>query len=147
MTTVDLHGCSVAEALTLFVDHYNRQLGAGDTSSIKVIHGYGSTGEGGKIRTALLKALTAYADYLSFQTDPINPGATLVHPVKKLPDGAGIIAPELVAFCSDGKSESKIIGRFRSHGDLNVRNALKQLVKQGRLAVTRKGRHTIYRSV
>lgn len=142
--TIDLHGYRVVEAIRLFVESYNRQVGKGDLSAVRIIHGYGSTGEGGKIKTSLLKMLSANDGSLTFETDPVNPGATLVHPVKKLPEGAGIVAGEIIEFCFGGKTESKILGKFRQYGDLSVKTALRSLVKQGKLKTSLKGRHMIY---
>ena len=141
---LDLHGCSVPEALELFASHYNARLERGDRSPFHVVHGWGSTGEGGTIRTAVLRMLESNREYLLHEADPFNPGRTLVKPRLRLPSGAGIIAGEILAFCEGGKTESKVLGRFRRHGDMNVKQTLRKLVKEGRLTRRTRGRHTVY---
>lgn len=141
---IDLHGCTLAEAVDLFVQTYNDRVGRGDFSRFRVIHGYGSSGTGGKIRTALRKLLAAFNDSLSIETNPVNPGATVIVPLKRLPEGAGILTAEILDYCSSGKTESKVLGKFRRFGDLRVKRTLQQLVSQGKLRTSRKGSHTVY---
>lgn len=143
-TEIDLHGYQVVEAIDIFVKHYNERVKRGDLSPISVIHGYGSTGEGGRIKTALLKLLNTSEENLSFQQEVWNQGKTVIYPGKALPPGAGIISSKIVEYCSSPRSESKILGKFRRYGDVNVKNTVRRLVKQRKLAVCRKGRHTIY---
>ncbi len=142
--SLDLHGFTVPEALDLFVKHYNSRVDRGDLSRFQVIHGWGSGGSGGRIRTALRRILSSLEDTLQFQTDPVNPGVTIVIPMKRLPGGAGILSALLLEFCSGGKSESKVLGRFSGYGELSVKRTLQQLVKQGRMKASRRGRHIIY---
>jgi len=146
-TEIDLHGYQVVEAIDIFVKHYNERVKRGDLSPISVIHGYGSGGEGGRIRTALLKLLKTSEENLSFQQDAWNPGKTVIYPVKVLPSGAGIISSEIVDYCHLPRPESKILGKFRRFGDLNVKNTLRRLVKQGILRCERKGRLTVYSKI
>ncbi len=146
-TEMDLHGYQVVEAIDIFVKHYNERVKRGDLSPISIIHGYGSTGEGGRIKTALLKLLNTSFDTLSFQQQAWNPGKTVVYPGKALPPGAGIISSEIVDYCHLPRSESKILGKFRRFGDLNVKNTLRRLVKQGILSRKRKGRLTVYSKI
>jgi len=44
---LDLHGYTVAEAIELFVQHYNAFVDCDQFGCFKVIHSYGSSGEGG----------------------------------------------------------------------------------------------------
>lgn len=141
---IDLHGYTVAEAVDLFVKTYNERVARGDLSRFSVIHGYGSGGTGGKIRTALRKLLEAFDDSLSIETNPVNPGVTVVLPLQKLPDGSGILSAELLDYCSSGRTESKVLGKFRSFGDLSVKRTLQKLVSRGKLKTSRKGSHTVY---
>ncbi len=143
-TEIDLHGYQVVEAIDIFVKHYNGRVRGGDLSSISVIHGYGSTGEGGKIKTALRKLMESFKENLSFEQNPWNQGKTLVYPSAALPSGAGIISTEILEYCSSARSESRVLGKFRNYGDLSVKNTLRRLVKQGKLGIARKGRHTVY---
>lgn len=146
-TEIDLHGYQVVEAIDIFVKHYNGMVKEGDHSPISVIHGYGSSGSGGRIKRALLKLLETSVGTLSFQQDAWNPGKTVIYPMKVLPEGAGIISSEILEYCLLQRSESKILGKFRQFGDLKVKNTLRRLVKQGVLAKSRKGRHTVYRMI
>jgi len=100
--SLDLHGYTVAEAVDLFVNAYNERVSRGDLSRFSVIHGYGSGGTGGRIRTTLRKFLAAFDDSLSTETNPVNPGVTVVIPLKRLPEGAGILTSEILDYCSSG---------------------------------------------
>ena len=85
---IDLHGLTVADALARFTDHYNGRLRAGDTGPLRVIHGYGSSGRGGDLRTALRELLSRHAGRLEFvpgETYFNNPGVTVVYPKHPLP--------------------------------------------------------------
>jgi DNA-nicking Smr family endonuclease len=85
---IDLHGLTVAEALSRFATHYNARLRAGDTGPIRVIHGYGSSGRGGDLRTAIRELLSRHAGRLEFvpgETYFNNPGVTVVYPRQPLP--------------------------------------------------------------
>jgi DNA-nicking Smr family endonuclease len=85
---IDLHGLTVAEALSRLAAHYNERLRAGDTGPIRVIHGYGSSGRGGDLRTALRELLSRHAGRLEFvpgETYFNNPGVTVVYPKRPLP--------------------------------------------------------------
>jgi hypothetical protein len=144
---IDLHGYQVVEGIAIFVDFYNRQVKSGDLSAVSVIHGYGKTGEGGRIRSALRKLLEYHEESLSFDTDSVNPGITRVFPRATLPSGAGIVACEIIEYCLIPRSESKILCKFRNHGDLGVKNTLRSLVKQGRLIACVKGRHCLYTAI
>ena len=146
MSQLDLHGYTAAEAVDLFVRSYNSRVGKGNLSRFRVVHGYGSSGVGGKIRTLLRKLLAASEEFLAFEYDPYNEGVTVVVPGKRLPEGAGIIWAEILEFCRTGKSESKILGKFRNYGDLNVKRVLQKLVKQGKLTCTNRGKYRIYNS-
>lgn len=144
-TEIDLHGYQVVEAIDIFIRHYNANVKQGNFSSISVIHGYGSTGDGCRIKTALTKLLETNEDSLTCQKDIWNPGKTIVHPQKALPAGAGIISSEILEYCTLQRTESKVLGKLRRFGDLNVKNTLRRLVKQGTLCSARKGRHTVYK--
>ncbi len=146
-TEIDLHGYQVVEAIDIFVGHYNGRVKRGDLSPITVIHGYGSSGAGGKIKTALRKLLETSEENLSFQEESWNQGKTIVFPKKVLLEGAGIISSEILEYCLVQRSESKILGKFRQFGDLNVKNTLRRLVKQGLISRSTKGRHAVYRRI
>ena len=89
MRQIDLHGCrSSDEALTTFVAVYNELLQHGREEVLRVIHGYGSTGIGGKIRRRLHEFLRQHADCLDDWVDGEvlrNPGVTVVYLRWRLP--------------------------------------------------------------
>ena len=85
---IDLHGRTVADALARFTSLYNARLRAGDAGPIRVVHGYGSSGRGGDLRTALRELLSRHADRLESvpgETYFNNPGVTVVYPKHPLP--------------------------------------------------------------
>ena len=81
---IDLHGLTVAEALSRLTAHYNARLRAGDAGPIRVIHGYGSSGRGGDLRTAIRELLSRHAGRLEFVADlakrPTDEEFTEFHP-------------------------------------------------------------------
>ncbi len=80
--SIDLHNCTVSEAMHRFVCFYNSCVHAGYRGRIEVIHGYGSSGTGGAIRNALRAYLKAHAavfgDFLAGESLR-NPGVTVLY--------------------------------------------------------------------
>ena len=80
--SIDLHNCNVAEAMHRFVGFYNSCVRAGYRGRIEVIHGYGSSGTGGAIRSALRAYLKTHAsvfgDFLAGESLR-NPGVTVLY--------------------------------------------------------------------
>ena len=147
MPTIDLHGKAWSEALTDFLDFYNRNVATGD--SLGVVHGYGSSGAGGAMRTRLRAFLAKHPESLAFtpgeQLDG-NPGYTVVRPVRPLPGFVDLLAEQVWEYCENPRTNSKITGRFRRHGDPQVQQAIRTLEKQGRLKVVSRGRLKEYRA-
>lgn len=77
---LDLHGLTVAEAVERFVEQYNGRVKRGQLGCWTVVHGYGSTGEGGAIRRRLRGLLNNHRDRLRYELgdDYGNPGWTWV---------------------------------------------------------------------
>jgi hypothetical protein len=76
---LDLHGFSVIDALDLFADEYNSSLNLKHPCTIEVIHGYGSGGVGGEIRTRLRQLLDkARIEYTRGEDIDENFGITIV---------------------------------------------------------------------
>jgi hypothetical protein len=135
---IDLHGHTVDEALRLFVDFYNRHLRNGSQHSIRVIHGYGSSGEGGKIRRKIrlfLEQAGAEMEWRTGEDVEANPGVTIVFPRKPLPEPQTQLASEIQAFCSVPRTESKIAGEFRKHSPREIKQVIRALVRAGELKV------------
>ncbi len=85
---IDLHGMTVAEGLARLVAHYNARVRAGDTGPIRVVHGYGSSGRGGDLRSAVREFLQRHAGRVEFVPGEKyfnNPGVTVVYPKQPLP--------------------------------------------------------------
>ena len=142
---INLHGYPYAQGLDIFINNYNLQLSNKSTAPIKIIHGYGSTGDGGKIRSKLRFFLKD--KNVRFETGEnidYNPGYTIVFPQKKLPETEDILGYEILKYLNTPKTKKKIAGHFRNYGDSMVISALKKLEKQDSVIVKYKGKHKCY---
>ncbi|SVB78546.1 uncharacterized protein METZ01_LOCUS231400 [marine metagenome] len=149
---LDLHGLTWAEAEATFIEFYNqtlRQAGK-DSVGLDVVHGYGSTGIGGVLLTRLRGFLGRYESCLDFQTGEKvdgNPGHTIVVPLKPLPSLRDQLSKDIWDFCDRPRSQSKIIGKFRRHGETAVLSSIKTLEKQKRLRPSNQSAHKLYQAV
>ncbi|MGM0600826.1 MAG: Smr/MutS family protein [Candidatus Rifleibacteriota bacterium] len=145
---IDLHGLQVIDALEAFINFYNAKVKKGNFSAISVIHGYGSSGAGGKINIKLRKFLTANESKLSFEPGeylfPANPGITMVKPRKTLPSFIDALASEILEFCSLPRTKSKISGKFRRYGEQRIKASLTTLERNGLVKTSIKGKHKIF---
>lgn len=148
---IDLHGLLVAEAIDAFIEYYNDRVRGGDHRRILVIHGYGSTGEGGKIRTRLRSFLAGHEEYLSFEHGEHlsggNLGSTFVFPRKPLPSALDALSNEILDYCRSPKTKSKIAGKFRNAGEAKIQACLQSLEKKKLLAVSYKASHKVYQII
>ena len=153
MAEVDLHGYTVDEALRIFIDVYNRHVRRRSEESLRVIHGYGSATEGldgGKIRLKIRKFLEGVGDSLDWKPGEDlegNAGVTIVFPRKILPTSQNQLAADILAFCSIPRTESKIAGKFRKKSALEIKEAIRALVRQGQLKIAAKGDGETYMTV
>jgi hypothetical protein len=151
--TLDLHGLTWPEAQAAFVEFYNealRRSGANASGRLDVVHGYGSSGTGGVLRTRLRGFLERQQTFLEYQAGESwdgNPGHTLVVPVKPLPVLAEGLEEEVWAYCATPRTLSKISGKFRRHGDSEVARAIKVLERQQRLSSVSKGAVKLFQAV
>jgi hypothetical protein len=133
---LDLHGMKTADAMSFFMREYDNALESG-SSSLKVIHGYGSGGVGGDTRRcirALLSANPACVDYVAGEEVDGNPGYTVVYPKRRLPSGATGLYDSIIQFCSSPKTKSAIVRRFvRRTPESEIDRALRDLENRGRL--------------
>ena len=154
---LDLHGKTWPEALEEFVDAYNRAVhpsagsGSGHTCRIlRVVHGYGSTGNGGVLRTRFRKFFEKHESRMEFTPGEkvgVNPGYTLVTPRYPLP-GTGAVLSELVwDYCEQAKPMGRIVGQFRRYGTPRVQQAVRSLEGQKRLRKVAKGKNSAYQAV
>ena len=152
MPSVDFHGRTWSEALAEFVDLYNRALRSdnGAATELDVVHGYGSSGTGGTMRTRIRSFLDRYPQHLEYmpgETVDGNPGHTVVLPIQPLPEIGDMLAEQVWEYCETPRAQSKITGRFRRHGDPRVLQAIRSLEKQGRLRPVSRGRLKAYEAV
>jgi len=134
----------VHEAIAQFIDFYNSSVRSGYRGCIEVIHGYGSSGVGGKIQQELRRYLQKNSACLEIYVpgDLGNPGITRVYPKKLLPaikysqnsDQSNRAREAILNFCETPKSKerifTKLTGRF---GDRVLRDELNRLIRDGLL--------------
>ena len=138
---LDLHGFTATNAVERFVQEYNLRVKRGQFGRWQIIHGYGSTGEGGSIRGKLRAFLAKHPDKLRIELGDSygNPGWTWVYPKLPLPDQRERLALEILEYCQPGKTEEKILREFVGTPGLQVRELIRSLVQQGRLREVRQG--------
>ena len=143
---LDLHGFTVAEAIERFVQYYNARVNNDQYGCVKVIHGYGSTGAGGAIRIKLRALLDEHLDKLRYEAgdDYGDPGWTWVYPKVRLPDQRERMAGAILSFCDEGKTEENIMREFAKLGEVQVKQAVRSLAKQGKLKTVKKGAKILY---
>jgi len=130
---IDLHGLTVDAALETFVEQCNRLFRGGYRGKIVVVHGYGSSGQGGAIKKRLTGFLAKHHDYFDSSVwDGGNPGVTTLRQLKALPvEKAGGIEQQLLAFLVVPKVEAKIFARFHSKSVAEVKELLRDLRQRG----------------
>ena len=143
---LDLHGMAWLEALPAFIEFYNGAVARGDKARLEVVHGYGSTGEGGVLLKRIRGFLESHAESLEVHLDS-NPGHTFVTPNIALPDTMDMLCEDILAYCDTPRPQSKIIGKFRRSGQPEVLQAIRRLESQRRLTATLKGALKVYESV
>ena len=145
---LDLHGFTTAEAIEQFVQYYNVRVDNNQYGCWKVIHGYGSSGEGGAIRIKLRAFLDQHLDKLQYEAgdDYGDPGWTWVYPKFRLPDQRERMATAILRYCSEGKTEEKILREFGKMGEVLVKRAIRSLAKQGKLKVMNKASKVLYQA-
>jgi hypothetical protein len=138
----------VAEALEQFVQHYNSRVDTNQYGCWKIIHGYGSTGEGGAIRLKLRAFLDQHLDKLRYESGDNygDPGWTWVYPKVRLPDRRERTVSAILSFCSTGKTEEKILREFAKWGEVQVKQAVRSLAKQGKLKILNQGAKVLYQA-
>ena len=150
---LDLHGMTWRKSLEEFIALYNHSIGCTDDPTsvqIKMIHGYGSSGEGGVIGNRLRSFCQRFETYLEFtpgeQIDG-NMGCTVVTPIKRLPETDDLLAEQIWEYCEQPRPRSKIVGKFRRYGNPRIGEAIKSLEKQRRLTTLRKSGLTMYQAL
>jgi len=146
---LDLHGCQVKEAVETFLQTYNRLARSRNAEPLIVVHGYGSSGKGGTIRTRLRRLLDRYPQLVSYQRGEVlgNPGMTIVLPHKPLPTGEDLLEQQILSYCSTPRTMEKITGKFRKFGQPQVLGAIRSLERQGLIQGVSCGRHRCFQSI
>jgi hypothetical protein len=57
------------------------------------------------------------------------------------------MATAILTFCSEGKTEDKILREFIKMGEAQVKPAVRSLAKQGKLRIANKGAKVLYQAV
>jgi hypothetical protein len=139
---IDLHHLSVNKAIRVFIEKYNKYYKF--ENQIEVIHGYGSSGQGGKIKKDFHKFLSKNKEFLTFEIG-LNPGLTYIYPKKKLPSYESSLEKEILIFCKLPKSLSKIENKFIKKYSINeIKAEIKRLVKKEKLIESFKNSITTY---
>ena len=149
---LDLHGRTWSEAIEEFIRVYNdavettRELAS---LRIVVIHGYGSSGEGGAIRHRFRAFLRRFPERVEFTTGEEmtgNQGCTVIKPLTKLPNSHDMLEKQIAEYCELPRTKNAIAGKFHRHGDRRVSNAIQTLMQKGRLCKTRKKNALAYKT-
>ena len=151
LLVLDLHGYKWLEALEEFVDFYNHAFDNADNPGaiqLDIVHGHGALREGKPVLKNRLKGFLerqeGLLEFVAGEAADGNPGHTIVTPLKRLPGKTMVLAEAICDYCDRPKTLEKIHGQFRSYGDPEVRQVVNLLVRQGRLAKTRKGKFDLY---
>ena len=145
--SIDLHGCTVPEAMRQFIDFYNCSVRSGHQGFIEVIHGYGSSGPGGAIQQELQRYLEVNSDRLEMYIagDSVgNPGITKVYPKKLLSvihesigAQSSAVREAILRFCETPKNRERVLTKLRGRfGDRVLRSEISRLVREGLLRET-----------
>ncbi len=147
---LDLHGRTWSEAFEEFIRVYNDAVDSAPESAalhIVVIHGYGSSGEGGVIRHRLRSYLRRFPNRVDFtpgEETTGNRGCTEITPLTKLPNSYDLLEEEISTFCMAPRTKGAIARKLRRYGDRRVLNAMQNLTRQGRLTKTRNKTALVY---
>ena len=93
-----------------------------NNTKIKIIHGYGSNGEGGKIKKCIRNYLKDNKEYfltITGEEIDLNQGYTIITIKKSLQDMDSMLENEIIRFCELAKSNEKIVGKLRKYGEKN----------------------------
>jgi hypothetical protein len=147
MIELDVHGLTVDEALKAFVEFYNRHAKRRSHEPVRVVHGWGSSGQGGRIRLklrGLLAKATPYLEWKPGEDVEGNLGVTIVYPRKAIQADESRLATAILEFCSTARTESKIAGEFRGYQSREIKETIRSLLRRGQMKEVVKGAHTAY---
>ena len=147
---LDLHGYKWLDAIQEFIRVYNDAVETtSDLESLQivVVHGYGSSGEGGIIRhrlRAFLKRFPNSVDFTPGEEAMDNQGCTVVRPLAKLPGSHDMLEEQIAEYCEQPRTKNAIAGKFHRHGDRRVSDAIQTLMQRGNLRKTQKNNRPAY---
>lgn len=130
-----------AEAREAVVEAHNASVEDGTYDSLDVVHGYGKSGLGGTMHSAVRSFLGSQgvAFYTGEEFDR-NPGHTIVHPEHALPSVTDRLQMDILAYCEIPKTKEQIAGKYRRSSAHTVDVALKVLTGAKLLRVVAEGK-------
>lgn len=145
---LDLHGFSKVHAMEVIINSYNEASSQGTCSTMKIIHGYGSSGKGGAIKQALRKTLDKNnIAYRTGESLSSNPGYTVVFCENRIPDLETNISRRILKYCKAPKTKSKIAGKFRCFGWPKINGVITMLLNSRCLKENVRGKEKVYEVV
>ncbi len=145
MIELDLYGLSVSEALATVVAKYNALLGT-EHRELVVVHGYGSSGEGGVLKHRIRSFLQSAK--VSFRTEQDgfhgNRGQTVVLIGNSLLSVGQGLEDKMLDYCTIAKTKEKIFAKFHKSGTKALREAFSALVSKGLLKQRWKGKNKVW---
>ena len=105
-----------------------------------------SPNRSGVIALPAASIVGGYESYFDFQTGEKvdgNQGHTIVVSLKPLPSLRDQLSQDIWDFCDRPRSQSKIVGKFRRHGETAVLSTIRTLEEQKRL----RRAHKLYQAV
>jgi hypothetical protein len=150
MIELDVHGLTVNDALRVFIEFYTRQARSSSRDPLRVIHGWGSSGKGGRIRPKLRQLLSEAGPNLDWKAGEDlegNPGVTIVYPRKVIQPCERELETAILEFCSVPRTESKIAGQLRKYEAREIKLAIRALLRRGQIKEILKGNHTAFTKV
>ncbi len=136
---LDLHGLTGADALRHFLEFYSGRFRSGCTTPFKVIHGWGSSGQGGNVISGTLTALLdKHPDKASYAR---HLGYMIVHPTFPLPTITQCLEEQILEYCVSPRTQSELESKFHAWTSGAILNATRRLKRSGRLREVWKGRY------
>lgn len=143
---MDLHGMIQRDAVETFVAEANAALSrTGGPVTMRVVHGYGSTGVGGVLGARLrgfCDSQPGRASYVRGEDAERNPGLTIVTVAHALPDARERLGDAIVGYCARPRAMDRIARRFRRESAREVAEVVRKLARAGRIRKTG-GRHGV----
>lgn len=130
-----------AEAREAVVEACNESVAEGCYEPVDIVHGYGKSGVGGTMHSAV-RSFLARQGVTFHRGEDIdrNPGHTVAFPQKPLPSVTERLQVDILAYCETPKTKEQIAGKYRRSGAPAVDAAIRTLVGAKMLCVVVEGR-------